>query len=378
MFGRRSDSVVMVVGQRRARRSAFTLIELLVVIAIIAMLIAILLPSLEAARRSSKRAACMAHIKNIATSSRVYEADDPSGWGIPVHPGQYTQDKAEPTFVGAYEWGGKSGIGRNDFLGHPEPYGSKYGTPAGFGPATRPMNDILYSSGFKDNLTDTGYDRLGALADTQLALDLFKCPADEGPPRGAHCPDWLANTERSSFDHFGNSYAANIFMIGSSDGSGTMSTNSPYMRPITRVPTPARTLYYEENIGRWAWGCWMESTECRAGIPSLWGIDPGPTKAVPGWHGHDWTFNRSFCDGHAEYQRVLLEETRNDEGYYEHYWVEMLFPPDNQGSACIIVRGPNWQKDTMPQKPLDTGLNNPGGTTNRPSYEDCVQGTTPP
>ena len=74
----------------QGRQSAFTLIELLVVIAIIALLIAILLPSLEAARRASKKSTCLAHIKNIASSSRVYEADDPSGWGIPVpgDPGQ--------------------------------------------------------------------------------------------------------------------------------------------------------------------------------------------------------------------------------------------------------------------------------------------------
>ena len=74
---------------RDRRRSttglAFTLIELLVVIAIIALLIAILLPSLEAARRQAKQSTCLSRIMSIAKSSRVYETDDPNGWGIPAH-----------------------------------------------------------------------------------------------------------------------------------------------------------------------------------------------------------------------------------------------------------------------------------------------------
>ena len=354
----------------RRTKSAFTLIELLVVIAIIALLISILLPSLEAARRQGKQSACLAHIKNIASSSRVYQADDVTGWGIPVHPLQYDQEE-QVTFIGAYEWGGKSGIGRPEFSNFPGVLGSKYGTYAGFGPATRPLNDILYPGGFTNYRTARS--RTGATKDTELDLGIFHCPSDDGPPRAAHCPDWTSHTGRSSYDHFGNSYAANIFMVHS--GSGPMYSNSPYLRPTTRVPTPARTLYYEENIGRWAWSCRNEIVGCEF-IGG--GVDPGPTKAVRGWHGKDWTYNRAFVDAHAETQRIYLEGTEDNQGYAFHYRNEQLSSyPTLRGQPgsfpryrCIIVRGNGWQKDTLPAALLETGLDAPGG--GRPSYEDCV------
>lgn len=366
---------------RRTRQIAFTLIELLVVIAIIALLIAILLPSLEAARAQSKKAACLSHIKNVATSSRVYEADDPSGWGIPVHPEQFNQCPeqargticADPVFVGAYEWGGKSGIGRDFYLtgSSGNPLDSKYGSRAGFGPATRPMNDILYPGGFRSAFGPRGYDRIQGRRDTELDLGLFRCPGDNGPPRGAHCPDWINHSERSSYDHFGNSYAANVFMIGPGGPNGDqMVSNSPYMRPTSRIPTPARTLYYEENIGRWAWSAISELDEC------LWigpGIDPGFTKTITGWHKKDWTFNRAFVDAHAESQIIYNQGTENSEGYATHYRNEVIYP-ENPGLQrqyqCIIVRGDGWQKDTLPADFVDTDLI--FGSGNRPSYEDCV------
>lgn len=352
---------------------AFTLIELLVSIAIIAILLAILLPSLEAARKASKRNACLAHIKNISTSSLVYEADDPQGWAIPVHPLQFRQSATDPTFIGAYEWGGKSGIGDPTFVSsNPVFLGSKYGTRAGFGPATRPMNEILYPAGFKDN--GTPFERIGAENDTKLSLDLFKCPADDGPPRGAHCEDWIENPDRSSFDHFGNSYSANLFMVASM-GGGQMFSNSPYMRPLTRVPSPSRVLFYEENIGRWAWACKRELCELIGD-----GVDPGPTKVVRGWHGMDWNYNRSFADGHADYQQVYITGTEDSDGYALHYQNEHLSsypnntngePGDFESNMCIIVRGEGWAKDTLPSDLLATGLNHNGD--GRPSYEGCVE-----
>ena len=128
-----------------------------------------------------------------------------------------------------------------------------------------------------------------------------------------------------------------------------MFTNSPYMRPVSRVPTPSRTLYYEENIGRWAWSCKRELPECVADL-GLEGVDPGPTKSVRGWHGRDWTFNRAFVDAHADTQKIYLEGTEDQDGYALHYRNERIYKEGDGllNHACIIVRGDGWQKDTLP------------------------------
>ena len=70
---------------RGSRRGAFTLVELLVVIGIIAILIAILLPSLNAAREKAKRVSCANNIRTFGQAVTLY-ANQNKG-KVPMHRG---------------------------------------------------------------------------------------------------------------------------------------------------------------------------------------------------------------------------------------------------------------------------------------------------
>jgi len=152
-------------GECASRGYGFSLVELAIALAVIAVLLAVLVPSLSAARRASYRERCAVNQALLGKAWSGYLAD---------HRQQFPVVRAQP----AWQWGGVrfSAVSDAPHLDFQRPLTPYVSAPSG----------------------------------EQSVTSVFRCPADHGITTGLR---ESATGGRSVYRSFGTSYRANSFLL---------------------------------------------------------------------------------------------------------------------------------------------------------------------
>jgi len=287
--------------------NGFTLIELLVVIAIISVAVSLLMPALSAAKAQSLRAQCVANLRELAQTCRIYADDDPIDIFGPI-----LKDSKKFVREGYAHYGG--GPGDMPYQDWDDP----------FDPRTRPFNWLIYGRDAIIKNTVPGDRRV---------YKLFQCPGDdygwqEWPDMGTNPQD----TERSYFFANGTAFRMNNLTndrtvprqteVGSDPPVPPMSVGI-YGRPMSMVPDTGRVVTLMEARAfqtQWTNDAWGE-------------LPPGE---LTGCHMKLGFFNLAYVDGHVDYMDM------GDGTYF----------PQSERYDNLDVRGTWGSFDCFPSEPI--------------------------
>ncbi len=306
---------------RHERGRSFTLPEVLVVISILALLIALLLPSLSAARRESQRVVCLTSLRELAAAAGAYAQSDAKGLIVAAPANADNVALVD----GLYDYGGSSAGGEDPTAARLSVWGPNSPNRA----ENRPLNRMLFGN---------GPDPRGYRA--------FQCPGDDGwveapgQPRSVMYTGFIG---QPFWQATGTSYRANAARAAAIGHEPPVDASldyyrlltevwsmGPYLRGASQMPGTAELILFCESV------MWNALWNSRA-------IDGKPIVDVPGWHGRWALFNVAFVDGHG----ATVPLTKDNTEFGEYLW----------------ERGPGWQFDTMPHPllPDHSGSAPPGG-----------------
>ncbi|MCG8407522.1 MAG: prepilin-type N-terminal cleavage/methylation domain-containing protein [Phycisphaerales bacterium] len=310
-------------GSRRAsnivlcRRSGFSLIELLVVISIIALLIAILMPSVSAARREAARIKCLSNLSQHGQFASMNSADDYEGRLQTPHEisGQFW------VAPGDYDWGG--GNGEHQWFRS--------------GPSGEAMIPFKGAQGrFMNRLA------FGPTVTGNEDFSLFRCPGEESLVSGVvdyPLPSPLYGV--SVFRATGNSYQGDLWNFAQKNRNTQASPQRKeirwrfgcYDRPTSLIPETSKTMLFWESRMMQAIVSTEEMGQGGQADQRQFGTSP---RDIPGSHGKLGRFNLVFADGHASTTTCRKSGTmfapssfKNVSRYWPYHWRSVEFRYDN-------------------------------------------------
>lgn len=235
----------------RGDRPAFTLIELLVVVGIIALLIAMLVPSLLAARRETRRVVCQANLKQVVGAAIGY-LEENKGFFPRVA-------------LADINFGGRQGT---------EPTGI-FGSTTAHSPFQRkkPVNK-----------------HLGLPLIATRGAEVFSCPDDAWDRSAETRPP--ATVEDTYFAYYGTSYFANPLLIGS----------TPYFLSRTDPCHDTLSDAFKSLLPTVTAGQYQQHSKLLLVGDAVWqnAWNFASKEAVRQWHGGLRRYNVGFADGHVD------------------------------------------------------------------------------
>ena len=249
------------------KKNAFTLIELLVVIAIIGLLLAIIVPSLQNAKRYSSAAVCLANESQLAKAYTLYSADNDA-----LIPDGDTSDRSG-TEAG-YEYYNRSAVGES----------SNYRVHCWVG---QPMNISRNPSNISLDDKIRGYEA-GSIWPYIDAPKAYHCPSDNRFKTTASV-GLLGYRSYSIGKPLSKRYPGNPGEVESE-----ISKFSEFVNPSSKI------IFLEEAEKERGWNHRTWNMDL---VTPKW-VDPFAI-----WHNDSSTF--AFADGHADRHKWIEKQTRD-------------------------------------------------------------------